>query len=196
VLAVPVAGSTWVDDEGRTVELTEATVGLSYLRMMEPSAASELALFAPLWMGGLALAHPGHDDAGDVAGELPGTWSVDLLAEPTELGVASLFEGTYAEAEIDYAGPTVLAGTVDGRAFRFEVEPTQTLTAIDFQAEVAAGDALVLQLEIDAAWALSFVDFDADDTDGDGVLTEVDGDVAERILFGLHSNAGYALSVP
>ncbi len=198
VVATPVVGSTWVDDDGRTFVLQEGHIGLTYLRMMEPSAASELALAlpGPWWLPEVAVAHPGHDDAGPVGGELPGSWVIDLLAEPAELGVASLFEGDYDEAELDFLGSTLLSGTVDGRPFRFEVEPTQTLTAISFDATITTDPPTELVLAIDAAWALSFVDFDLPDTDGDGVLTEADDEVEELLLFGLHSNAGYALSLP
>jgi len=208
VIAVPAAGTTWVDDDGRTFELTTGSMTLRDLQFVEPntqtaqtsrSAPSSRSVVAlrllPLLGASSAWAHPGHDDAGPVGGELLGAFPVDLTQAEVALGQASMYEGDYVGAELAYEGEVVFEGTVDGTPFAFTVTPSQALTAIDFDASFAASDAPTLELRVDAAWALSFVDWGAGDADGDGVVTESDGDQASLLLFGLHSNEGYEVVV-
>ncbi len=50
-----------------------------------------------------AWAHPGHYQGGDVTGELPGAWVIDLPAEhERELGTATLLAGEYSAANFAF----------------------------------------------------------------------------------------------
>lgn len=200
VQAVPIAADTWIDEDGHEIVLEEAVIGLEGLYLHEPgdvraARLSPLDLLLPA-----AHAHPGHDDSGDVAGELLGTWIVDLLGGPVQLGIADVYEGDLASATLGLADvPVLLEGTVTDeqgtRPFSFELVPDQDLTGLPLQASFTASDAPTLHVEVDAAWILSFVDWDAADTDGDGVLTEADDELAQLVAFGIHSTGAYAVRV-
>ena len=111
LMEVPVSllasGSQVETDEGVAITLDTASATISDLRFEAPAAT------AWRWSGWspirAARAHPGHDFAGDVAGELVGTWTVDLLGDDLELGNAACYEGTYASARLTLLpDPTVL----------------------------------------------------------------------------------------
>lgn len=143
------------------VTLTEATVTFSDLRLEEPPAST--AWLERLSGVSAAYAHPGHDYPGDVAGELLGTFTVDLLAADASLGVAPCYEGTFATGRVAVAGTVaVLAGEHDGASFRFEVAAEQEIIGIPFA--VTLDDAAPwssIDLRFDPARALSFVDWGA-----------------------------------
>jgi hypothetical protein len=141
-------------------------------------------------------------EAGDVAGELVGTWTLDLLGAPTELGSASCYEGTYATGRVNVEpSPAVtlegVATTSTGDvAFRFVVEPEQEITGIPFEAELDAdAPPSGLMLGVDLAHALSFVDWTTPDADGDGALTEADGALANTVLFGVVATPTFTLTL-
>ena len=201
LLTVPVTFAGVAPDvapaEGVTLTLTEASVTLSDLRMENPA---QTALRVPFISA--AYAHPGHDFAGGLAGELTGTWTLDLLGEDVPLGDASCYEGDYATARVS-ASPdplTVLAGTatVDGTvtAFRFEVAPDQEITGLSFQTTMSADSPPAgLVLTIDLAQALSFVDWRTADADGDATLTTADGALANTVLFGVVATPTWTLTL-
>jgi hypothetical protein len=181
---------------GVTVTLTEASVTLTDIRMESPS---QTALRLPFISA--AYAHPGHDFAGDVAGELTGTWTLDMLGEDALLGDAC-YEGDYATARVSVSPDpvTVLAGTatVDGRAtpFRFEVAPDQEITGLSFEIAMSADSPPGgLVLSADLAHALSFVDWRTADTDGDATLTTADGALANTVLFGVVATPTWNLTL-
>jgi hypothetical protein len=200
-MSVPVtaasAEATIEPAAGVAVTLTSATLTLSDLRLETPATAR----WTPRVPGvSAALAHPGHDFAGSVAGELTGTWTLDLLADSTRLGDASCYEGDYATARLTllpdpaaaFTGTVSVAG-VD-RAFRLDLTPDQAITGILFEATLSAeAPPAGLTLSFDLAHALSFVDWSTPDADGDGVLTTADGPVANTALFGLVATPTYTL---
>lgn len=196
--AAPIAGASWTDVDGRHLTLQRASLTLGDLYLHEP-AQTRTASFDPLQLLiGTAHAHPGHDDAGDVSGELLGTWRVDLLGGIQPLGDALVYEGALASATLALAPePVVLEGTITDdagtRPFAFEILPDQVLAGLPMEAQLSMHDTPTLRIEIDAAWILSFADLDAPDDDGDGVLTGADGDNASLIRFGVHSTGGYAV---
>ena len=179
-----------------SVTLTEATVTLSDVRMEGyPQTAFR---WSPI---PVAHAHPGHDFAGDVAGELTGTWTVDLLGGDTILGDAACYEGDYATGRISLLPDraTVLAGTatVDGMAtpFRFEVAPDQEITGLSFETTISASaPPSGVHLSADLAHALSFVDWRTADADGDATLTTADGALANTVVFGVVATPTWTLA--
>jgi hypothetical protein len=196
-LAVRAGGtgvSTLSPDGGGKVELTTFVVTFSDLRLEEPVSEGLTARLAPLVVPAAAWAHPGHDYPGDVAAELLGTWSVDLLAPDVALGEAAGYAGEFATARLVLGGEVArLEGTwtdPDGVTlpFRFVVDATQPITDLPFEATLSA-DTLqpVVVVRFDVVHALSFVDWSAGDEDGDGVLTEADGSFGNTVQFGVVS---------
>ncbi len=177
--------------DGHTITLTEAVLSLTDLRMEgpddDPSAARRPA------------PHPGHDLSGAVQGELLGRFTVDLLDDPTTLGVATCWAGTYASARLtlDGAPAARLVGTVrppEGapRPFAFDVTlDERAVTGVPF-AETLDEATAGLQLGIDPSWMLSFADWSTPDTDGTLRLT--DGVLANSVPFGIASTTAWSLT--
>ncbi len=203
LLEVPVlAGGTDAElaTSGGTVVLSEASVTFSDLRLEEPSAL-DLASRVTNALYPAAYAHPGHDYPGDVAGELLGTFTVDLLAEDAELGSALCYEGPYATARIGLEGAvsTLVGDFVDGQGvahpFRFEVDASQPVTGIPFVTELSAeGAPAAIELRFDPEQALRYVDWTPDE-DGDGLLTGIDGTFANTVRFGVVATPSWSLVV-
>lgn len=186
--------------EGVTATLTAASMTLTDLRLEAPAETARRGPILPFISP--ALAHPGHDFAGDVAGELVGTWTLDLLAGPTALGSASCYEGSYATGRVGILpSPSVLlegtATTLAGEvAFRFTLEPDQEITGIPFAVELDAdAPPAGITLGVDLGHALSFVDWATPDGDGDGLLTEADGVLANTVLFGVVATPTFTLAL-
>lgn len=150
---LPVTLSTdAVEDEA--IELTEATLGFSDLRLRHHDQ------FALNWIP-TAYAHPGHEAAGDVVGELLGTWSIDLLDGPTELGVASAIEGPVSWADATLAGPALtLAGTRHGEPFDVVLDGRNVLRDLVVAGELNTSGAQALHLNVDLAGALESAKLD------------------------------------
>jgi len=187
--------------DGGTVLIEEATVTFGDLRLEQPAVtvASVLRALSPIQA---AYAHPGHDYPGDVAGELLGTFTVDLLAEDAELGDAACYEGDYATGRVSLAGIAALvAGTYtnaagDSRPFRFEVTADQDIVAIPFETTMSLADPPeAVSLRFDLAAALAYVDWTAPDTDGDGTLTIADADYDNTVRFGIVATPSWSLAV-
>lgn len=159
-LGVPVVAGA-AGDAPPGVTWTEATITFSDLRLEEPPQAT-----ASWGLVQAAYAHPGHDYPGDVAGELLGTFTVDLLAPDVTLGTADCYTGAYATGRVALTGTAaVLAGDRDGAPFRFEIAADQEIVGIPFEVTLS-GDAPpeAIALRFDPAAALSFTDWDAPET--------------------------------
>jgi hypothetical protein len=200
LLSVPVhfeaaAASVQVDAPVE-IQLTTATLSLGGLLFEGPAQTAARWSFP---LVSRAWAHPGHDFAGDVAGELAGSWTLDLLAD-AELGDARCYEGDYATARLTLAPSpeTILEGTarvadVD-RAFRFVLAPDQEVTGIPFETTMSAAEPPDgLSLTVDLAHALSYADWSTEDTDGDGLLTTADGAFGNTVLFGILSTPTFII---
>lgn len=185
-------------DEGVSVELSAASLTLSDLRLEGPAQTASRLRSWPLIS--TAHAHPGHDFAGDVVGELTGTWTVDLLGPDTALGDAACYEGDTATARLSLLPEpaAIIEGTatVDGapRSFAFSLAPDQEITGLPFQATLdAAAPPAAFALSVDLAHALSFVDWRTPDEDGDDLLTTADGELGNTVLFGVVSSPSFTL---
>lgn len=188
------SASEFSPESGVDVRIDRAVLHVADFRFEGPATAS----WSLPSLSSTAWAHPGHDFAGEVGGELVGTFEVDVLGEERELGIAECFEGTYATARFDLRGPVELEGiaTVDGqdRPFRFHFEAEEDISGVPFEAVIEPGDPSVL-LAIDLEHALSFVDWRTPDDDGDAVLTLSDGQIANTFTFGVHSTATYTMNL-
>lgn len=203
LLSVPVstvaASSSFTGEDGTSITLDHASATVSHLRLERPVTVTALDWLSPI---ATAHAHPGHDFDGGVAGELLGEWTVDFLAEATELGTAQVYAGPFATARLTLPAATSirLAGTaqVDGEpvAFDFSVEVDQELTGLAFEHELdAEATAPHITLALDPAHALSFVDWSHEDTDGDGVLTTLDAELSNTTRFGFTATPTWQLSL-
>jgi hypothetical protein len=183
--------------EGVTLTLTEARVTVADLRLEAPAAVA--------WRPRLvstAYAHPGHDPAGGVSGELLGEWTLDLLGEDLSLGDALCYEGPLATARLSLSPtPALTIGglvTVDAveRPFFITLSPDQDVLGMPLEAELDAdAPPAGLHLAVDLEHGLSFIDWRTPDTDGDGALTEADGTTLNTALFGLTSTPTWRLTL-
>lgn len=208
-LQIPIrAGGTGVDSlttvDGGILALTRATVTFADLRLEEPAGDDTTAasLIERLWPIPSAYAHPGHDYPGAVGAELLGTYTVDLLADDVELGVADGYEGELATGRVTVAGTMAsFAGThttAGGTAvpFDFEVVADQDIIGIPFQETLSASSPPTsVDLRFDLEHALSFVDWTAADSDGDGVLTVADDIYGNTVLFGAVATPSWTLTL-
>lgn len=203
-------------DLGYEITLGMGTLVLGDLQFHTPAEESAALGPAPAfrWLTGPAVAHahPGHDMAGDVRGEWPGTTYVDLLSGPREVGEATFYEGTYATASLslhqdgvdgDAGMPlghpaeghtAVFEGTADDGdesiPFTLLIDRGETVAGIPFDVEIDAADPPSLTLLVDPARILAHLDF-AELYEGSGNLSMDDEEVANRVLFGLESNLSY-----
>ena len=211
LVSIPVlAGSNLEDTSltlstGEILQLSTSTITLSNLRMQVPADPVERLVHTG------KTQHPGHNNSGDVAGELLGTWVVDLLGDPITLGDASVYTGSFATASLELPGdestgiPLVitLGGDLvrsDGNTvpFVFEASRSYNVQGIGFEVEVTE-DAVPSQLNLtlDMDHMISYVDWTQTDTDGDGKLTLADGDLYNTFMFGVESTPTYQLvSIP
>lgn len=186
-------------DDGTTVRLTAASLVLADLRFEHP-ATTTASLWRALSPIPVAQAHPGHDFAGGVGGELVGQWTVDLLGPGSELGVAGLYDGSYATGHLTLpaGGLVILEGTASTgsgeRSFRFELEPDHEVTGIPFEVEVVPETPPTrIVLGFDAGHALSFVDWS---TPAAGEqLTLDDGVLRNTVDFGVVATPSYTLTL-
>jgi hypothetical protein len=204
LLQVPVlAGGHGADvldaGSGAEVWLTEAQITFSDLRLEEPARDTLASALARAVGGPVAWAHPGHDYPGDVAGELLGTFTVDLLGPDQSLGVAPCYEGEYATARVSLQGSAaLLAGTyadTSGQTvpFRFEIEAEQDIAGIPFD-ELLGPDTPELALRFDPHEALRHTDWSSPDTDGDGVLTLADEIYHNTVPFGVVATTTWSVA--
>ena len=188
-------------DDGTSFEMTTATLRFGNVRLEAPP---EEITWRPTLVR-RAWAHPGHDFAGSAAGELLGTFEVDLLAGEQDLGVASMLEGDYASARLDWPADVAaveLSGTVTlpGGAplpFEFAVREERQITGMQLIAEVHADTPPThLTLRLDLATMLGFTAWTtASDEDGDGTLTAADGTLANTVSFGARTSAAWTWEI-
>lgn len=185
--------------EGVEIALGEARLTVSDLRLERPAETSAMGWWPSLIP--VAHAHPGHDFTGDVGGELLGTWTLDLLGDASELGLATLRDGDYASARLELVGDPELTlvgtATVDGAPvpFDFTLALDEAVTGIAFAVSVpAAGGATGMALGVDLDHALSFSNWRTDPGD-DGLLTESDGTLANTLTFGVLSAPTWNLTL-
>ncbi len=189
VLVASQDAASFTAEDGTQVSLDEAWIVLSDLRLEAPAST--------------AAKHPGHDFSGATSCELLGSWELDLLSGPTELGSASCFDGQLATGRLELAADPalVLAGTAtpagaEARDFEFRLVLDDEITGIPFDhwldaAEPPAG----LELGISPASMLSWADWRSVDTDEDGILTESDDLLGNTVPFGVVSTASYSLTL-
>lgn len=182
--------------EGAVVRLTEASVSFADLHLYGPSASARVY---PSVFIRPAHAHPGHSAAGDLSGELLGSWTVDLLGETVALGEARCWEGEVATGSLELVGVASLVGeaTVDGQVVPFAFAPPLDASvggiAVGLELD-ADSEQPTLQLAVDLSHVLSFVRWNTEDDDSDGVLTTADGELGNTVPFGLQSTAAYSLT--
>ena len=187
--------------DGAAFELTTATFRFGNVRLEAPP---DEVTWRPALIPS-AHAHPGHDFAGDASGELLGDFAVDLLAGEQELGTATMLEGEYASARLDWPADVPaaeLAGTVTppGGAplpFHFEVREEREITGMELITEVDAdAPPTRLRLRLDLATMLGFSDWtNTSDDDGDGTLTAADGSLGNTVPFGVCSSAAWTWEI-
>lgn len=100
-------------DLGYEVELSEARMVFEDLVFTVRGEAHRVSLTERLlaWIVPNAWAHPGHYEAGEVAGELRGRFVVDWTEGAGQmLGVAILLEGRYQSANLTFARGNVIDG--------------------------------------------------------------------------------------
>ncbi|MFV8752427.1 hypothetical protein ACNOYE_17920 [Nannocystaceae bacterium ST9] len=91
-------------DLGWTIEFEQARLAIGDLEFTTAGEVHEARTAeAGRWLLGLVLpsahAHPGHYQGGEIIGELPGAFVLDLIAgDGDELGVATLIVGDYTAA--------------------------------------------------------------------------------------------------
>lgn len=196
---VPSAASLALEG-GVTVELSAALLTVADLQLEAPA---ETARARTGWsLISTAHAHPGHDAAGELVGELAGSFSLDLLGEGSELGVAQCYEGELATASLTLLSEpaAVVEGTAtvgtETRAFSFVLAPEQDITGITLSGELdAERPPRALVYAVDLAQALSAVDWSTPDEDADGLLTTADGELANTVAFGLNSTPTHSLTL-
>ncbi len=201
VVQVPVAFAPSSPDvvpgDGVSIALDDASVTVAHLRLESPPDPTARWRLPSLIS--TAVAHPGHDFAGGVSGELLGTWTLDLLGDPVPLGSATLQDGAYATARLQVEASPVLTmsgtATVDGDPIPFGLEAAiaQEITGIPFDLTLdpeTPPEALTLSVDLDHA--LSFVDWRTD-PGADGLLTIDDGAVGHTLTFGVVSTPTWTL---
>ncbi len=182
VHAVPSAQGSF-QAGGADVQLEWATLRLQDVGFEEPDSLSLLHLLNPI---SAAHAHPGHELDGDLAGEILGTWTLDLLGEPVLLGSAQLFEGDLATAHFDLHQVELRGtATLDGTATPF----TWTL---DFDEEVAGIDA-PLSIDADAPPASLCLSIDTAGLLSRAAWNEEPAVLENTLRFGALSTANYTL---
>lgn len=195
VVAGSGAEGTFAAPDGGTVTLDAATVTFADLRLEEPPATDLLAAVYGLVVP-VAQAHPGHDYPGDVAGELLGEFTVDLLAPDADIGVASCYEGPYATGRVRLTAVHLEGTHVDlagvGTPFAFDLALDDDIIGIPFVADLdAAAPPAALGIRFDPAQALAHVDWTAP-TAGD-VATVDDEIYGNTVRFGVLATPAWTL---
>jgi len=187
---------------GYAIDLTEARIMVQDLTF---ATGGELLTRHVLkrtynWLIPSAHAHAGHNEGGDVTGELPGRLLLDYLpGEKTQLGMATLLTGDYKSANMTFSRATsedladkddpllghtaIFRGTAsrDGSTLEFEalisIEHDTAMIGIPFEAHIksAADQPLRLQLrsgdEVEDETLFDDLDFALLDTDQDGYVS-------------------------
>lgn len=116
-VVVDPAGITPVQtDLGYRVELSRARLVLDRLELTIAGEASTASIWRTVreLVLPVAHAHPGHDERGDVTGELPGHFVLDLLEPDALIGVATLIVGAYRSGNFTFGRAEPADGLPDG----------------------------------------------------------------------------------
>ena len=192
VTADPVDGAGWTTDDGVAIALTSATVTFADLRLHTPPA--DMVVWPALLP--TAYAHPGAAIRGETAGELLGTWTLDLLGGPVQLGTASCYLGACATASLQLAGALSLRGSAtpaggEPIAFTFDADLSDMVEDLLFETTLTPASALTLS--VNSASVLAPVDWSTEPADG--ALTLTDGALANTVAFGARSADTWTLTV-
>lgn len=192
VTADPVDGAGWTTDDGAAIALTAASLTFADLRLHTPPAA----IVAWPALVPFAYAHPGAAIRGETAGELLGTWTLDLLGGPVQLGSASCYLGQFSTASLQLAGALALQGTAtpaggEPVAFTFDAPLSDAAEDLPFEATLTPD--VSLTISVHAAAVLAHVDWST--TPAEGALTLTDGALSNTVAFGARSAATWTLAV-
>ena len=142
------------------VEVEVAELEVSDFRLLAPAPVAVL----PSWSG-TAVAHPGHDFAGPVRGELLGSWGLDLLGSAA-LGRAEGFEGDVQTAAL-FAHTLQFRGTVDGVPFDLDLPIQRPVEGVPAALDLGPRtQSLRVAFDLEAALQLVYWE----DANEDGVL--------------------------
>lgn len=187
-------------EDGVEVSFDHAELTLADLRLEGPIETARR--WPRLSLIQAAHAHPGHDAAGAVTGELLGAWTVDLLGDPVDAGSALCWEGDLSTARLGlpaepaatFEGTASVDGTV--RPFSFTVSPGVEVTGLPAEGTLDSADPLDrMTLSVDLAAVVTHIDWRTEDSDGDGILTIHDGDIDPTLHFGAVSSASYRVTL-
>lgn len=188
------AGETNVRLTGAELSFERFVLTVEDLRLHEARVTARLGPPLPwLLTPTVAGAHPGHEGAGDVRGELLGRFPLDLLGLPIALGSAQVYSGSIASLSLG-VGEARIEGSLrrEGQqwpvAFHLDLGG-ERVEGIPVSLELAAEGAaptLVLRGDV-AAFADAALLGQASDTDGDGMIGLADGTLENSLAFGLRS---------
>lgn len=192
VTADPVDGASWTTADGVAITLTEATLTFADLRLYTPPAA----IVAWPSLVPTAYGHPGAALRGETAGELLGTWTVDLLDGPVQLGSASCYLGAFATASLQLTGALTSHGTAtpaggEPVAFTFDASLSDSAEDLFFETTLTPDSALTLSIH--SASLLRHVDWSTAKVES--ALTLNDGALATTVAFGARSADTWTLAV-
>lgn len=181
------APGTCTFDDGTAASFSTATLTLSHLRFEAPAEEAERP------------AHPGHNNFGEIIGELLGTYTVDLLSDEILLGTGAFYAGDYATARLWIPAEEggvgfTLTGETSGTAGVWPVElalPLQhEVSGVPFEVALDAAPPAV-RLRFAPCEALSWVEWT--DQDGNGRLDGSDATFTNTVAYGVLSNLSYSL---
>jgi hypothetical protein len=187
------------------VELSRALLVLDDLRLTIAGEASTASLWRTLTehVIGTAHAHPGHFEGGDVTGELPGHFVLNLLEPQGPIGLATLLVGAYRSGNFTFAraepgdglpegdpllGHTAMFVGVASRAggstefsFLIDAPPGRELIGVPFEVDVTESSPAGLRFEL---LTLDPVEGDSlfDGIDFDGLASEAGPDESPRAV--------------
>jgi hypothetical protein len=167
-------------------EVDALTLPLEHLWLQQPALAS----VRPSAVG-LAHAHPGHDPAGDVTGEILGPWVLEPCVHTTSLGTGRGYRGDVGSGQLLLLGTAVLHAEVDGLPVRLEAELDDPVSGVALQAELT--DGATARLAFDPWLTLSVLP--TVDTDGDGQLTTADEGALASFRYGLTNPNSWTLTL-
>jgi hypothetical protein len=196
-LALPVvadaSGMTPVQtDLGYDVKLSEARLVIDDLEFTMAGEAHTASFWQRLCELVIpsAHAHPGHDEGGDVTGELRGHFLIDLLAADTApIGVAELIAGVYQSVNFTFAKATAEDGLAPGdpllgHTALFVGVATRGAEHVPFRIALDTPDSRQLvgapfqvSLTGDRRWTLGFELVTIDPAEGDTLFDGIDFDV-------------------
>lgn len=191
-------------DLGYSVELSRAVLVVDDLQLTIAGEASTASLWRALaeHVIGTAHAHPGHFEGGDVTGELPGHFVLNLLEPEAPMGVATLIVGAYRSGNFTFGRAAPTDGLPEGDAllghtaifvgvasrgggstefsFVIDAPPGRELIGAPFEVEVTESSPAGLRFEL---LTLDPVEGDSlfDGIEFDGLSTQAARDEGARV---------------